>query len=74
MSEAEQTIAARKAQGANVWIAAGDGDLERVKFWLEEGGTWSTDAGMTPTTPDDSKYTPLHAAASYGQHDVLYVT
>lgn len=31
------------------------------------------DTGAKPTSADNAKYTPLHAAASYGKIDMLYV-
>lgn len=52
------------SSGANVWVAVADGDIERVKFLLEH-------EGMTPTSKDESGYTPLHAAASYNQYVLL---
>ncbi|KAG9011094.1 hypothetical protein FRB94_009237 [Tulasnella sp. JGI-2019a] len=42
----------------NIWVAAGDGDLERVKELIEE-------EGLSPNVPDPNTYTPMHAAASY---------
>ncbi|KAG8864872.1 hypothetical protein FRB96_003458 [Tulasnella sp. 330] len=48
----------------NIWVAAGDGDLERVKDLIEE-------EGLSPNVPDPNTYTPMHAAASYGQTDML---
>ncbi|KAF8899936.1 ankyrin repeat-containing domain protein [Gymnopilus junonius] len=43
----------------NIWIAAGDGDLDRVRV------------SLSPNVPDVYTYTPMHAAASYGQMHVL---
>ncbi|CAE6380139.1 unnamed protein product [Rhizoctonia solani] len=49
----------------NIWIAAGDGDLERVKTLVEE-------QGISPNAADDViGYTPMHAAASYGHIPIL---
>ncbi|CEL55520.1 Ankyrin repeat-containing protein P1E11,10 OS=Schizosaccharomyces pombe (strain 972 / ATCC 24843) GN=SPCP1E11.10 PE=4 SV=1 [Rhizoctonia solani AG-1 IB] len=49
----------------NIWIAAGDGDLERVKTLIEE-------QGVSPNAADDViGYTPMHAAASYGHIHIL---
>ncbi|KAN0061570.1 hypothetical protein ACQY0O_006417 [Thecaphora frezii] len=48
----------------NIWIAAGEGDLQRVKVLVDE-------QGISPTAADQFTYTPLHAAASYGHVDVL---
>lgn len=50
--------------GKNIWIAAGEGDLERVKECIER-------EGISPTAADEFTYTPLHAAASYGHLDIL---
>ncbi|KAI0250262.1 ankyrin repeat-containing domain protein [Lactifluus subvellereus] len=43
----------------NIWIAAGDGDLTRVRVTI------------SPNVPDLFTYTPMHAAASYGHLDIL---
>ncbi|QRV89861.1 ankyrin repeats [Ceratobasidium sp. AG-Ba] len=49
----------------NIWIAAGDGDLQRVRELVEE-------QGISPNAPDDViGYTPMHAAASYGHLNIL---
>lgn len=69
----KEEIATSVAGGPNVWIAAGEGNMERVKFLLEHGGTAPTNTGVTPTSGDAAKYTPIHAAASYAHHDLLYV-
>jgi len=48
----------------NIWVAAGDGDLDQVKYLVQA-------KGISPNTPDEYSYTPMHAAASYGHIDVL---
>ncbi|KAJ1307643.1 hypothetical protein OPQ81_001737 [Rhizoctonia solani] len=49
----------------NIWIAAGDGDLDRVKALIEE-------QGVSPNAADDViGYTPMHAASSYGHIHIL---
>ncbi|KAI0368749.1 ankyrin [Pilatotrama ljubarskyi] len=48
----------------NIWVAAGDGDLERVRELIEVHS-------MSPNMPDPNTYTPMHAAASYGHLNVL---
>ncbi|ELU40785.1 Ank domain-containing protein [Rhizoctonia solani AG-1 IA] len=49
----------------NIWLAAGDGDLERVK--INKLGI-----GVSPNAADDViGYTPMHAAASYGHIPIL---
>ncbi|KAI8074120.1 ankyrin repeat-containing domain protein [Gongronella butleri] len=47
----------------NIWVAAGDGQLDRVKMLLEEG--------VDPNGKDEFGYTPIHAAVSYNQKEVL---
>ncbi|GJE96613.1 ankyrin repeat domain-containing protein [Phanerochaete sordida] len=47
----------------NIWVAAGDGDLERVQELVQQG--------LSPNVPDPNTYTPMHAAASYGHLHVL---
>lgn len=48
----------------NIWVAAGEGDLDRVRHLIEV-------EGLLATSPDQWTYTPLHAAASYGQIEML---
>ncbi|KAH8826374.1 ankyrin [Flagelloscypha sp. PMI_526] len=48
----------------NIWVAAGDGDLDRVRELVES-------VGIHPNSPDPYTYTPIHAAASYGHIHVL---
>ncbi|KAF7330503.1 hypothetical protein MVEN_02489700 [Mycena venus] len=66
----------------NIWVAAGDGDLDRVRvsFFLfirisspihGPSTSSSTNATFDPNAPDAFTYTPMHAAASYGQLQVL---
>lgn len=50
--------------GKNIWIAAGEGDLDRVKECVDH-------EGISPVAADEFTYTPLHAAASYGHLDIL---
>ncbi|KAK9894446.1 ankyrin [Cystobasidium minutum MCA 4210] len=49
---------------ANLWTAASDGDIDRVK--VESSST-----GLTANSKDDNGYTALHAAASWGHADLL---
>ncbi|KAF9266608.1 ankyrin [Marasmius fiardii PR-910] len=51
----------------NIWVAAGDGDLERVKV----PNHLLSNFPMSPNAPDPSTYTPMHAAASYGHLHIL---
>ncbi|KAI0279736.1 ankyrin repeat-containing domain protein [Russula aff. rugulosa BPL654] len=48
----------------NIWVAAGDGDLSRVRELIEHHS-------ISPNVPDSFTYTPMHAAASYGHLDIL---
>lgn len=48
----------------NIWTAAGEGDLERVRHLVEV-------ENISPIAPDQFTYTPLHAAASYGHVEIL---
>ncbi|KAJ7104204.1 ankyrin repeat-containing domain protein [Mycena belliarum] len=48
----------------NIWVAAGDGDVDRVRHLIEQ-------ESLSPNAPDAFTYTPMHAAASYGQLQVL---
>ncbi|KAI0691519.1 ankyrin repeat-containing domain protein [Cerioporus squamosus] len=48
----------------NIWVAAGDGDIERVRELIEVHS-------ISPNVPDPNTYTPMHAAASYGHLDIL---
>ncbi|GHJ86045.1 hypothetical protein NliqN6_2447 [Naganishia liquefaciens] len=57
-------VNANAASGKNIWIAASDGDIERVKELIEVHG-------MSPNAEDDNTYTPMHAAASYAHLDLL---
>ncbi|CAK9782299.1 ankyrin [Cutaneotrichosporon oleaginosum] len=52
-----------QASQKNLWVAASDGDLERVKTLI--------DAGASPNDRDAHSYTPMHAAASYAHLALL---
>ncbi|SCU78058.1 LANO_0A01970g1_1 [Lachancea nothofagi CBS 11611] len=47
----------------NVWIAASDGNIQKVEEYFSEG--------FGPESKDPNGYTPIHAAASYGHVDML---
>ena len=61
---ASAPASAAASSSKNIWIAAGEGDLERVKDCVDR-------EGISPTAADEFTYTPLHAAASYGHLDIL---
>ncbi|WRT67123.1 uncharacterized protein IL334_004089 [Kwoniella shivajii] len=48
----------------NLWVAASDGDYERVQYLIES-------EGMSPNDKDSNSYTPMHAASSYAHLDLL---
>ncbi|KAK2462977.1 hypothetical protein APHAL10511_005029 [Amanita phalloides] len=50
---------------ANIWVAAADGDLPRIRDLVENHS-------ISPNLPDQNTYTPMHAAASYAQLHVLH--
>ncbi|KAK6902916.1 hypothetical protein I204_07140 [Kwoniella mangroviensis CBS 8886] len=52
------------SSGKNLWVAASDGDLERVQYLIEN-------EGFTPNDKDSNSYTPMHAAASYAHLELL---
>ncbi|KAL1924562.1 uncharacterized protein VTP21DRAFT_4216 [Calcarisporiella thermophila] len=47
----------------NIWLAAGDGKLDRVKELL--------DSGIDVNAEDDFGYTPLQAAVSYNHYELV---
>ncbi|KAF9236732.1 hypothetical protein BU15DRAFT_49693 [Melanogaster broomeanus] len=58
----------------NIWVAAGDGDLPRVRVRSHLSATLNDFcelSAISPNAPDPYTYTPMHAAASYGQLEVL---
>lgn len=52
------------ADAENIWVAASDGDLARVSHLVEK-------EGCPVNAQDESGYSPIHAAVSYGQHQLL---
>ncbi|ORY33797.1 ankyrin repeat-containing domain protein [Naematelia encephala] len=48
----------------NIWVAASDGDLDRVRYLIEQ-------EGLSPNVKDSNSYSPMHAAASYAHHPLL---
>ena len=52
------------ADTENIWVAASDGDLARVSHLVEK-------EGCPVNAQDESGYSPIHAAVSYGQHQLL---
>merc|ERR1711939_721271 len=51
-------------QQVNIWTAASDGDLERVKHLVEN-------EGFSPNVKDNNGYTPIHAAVSWNHPTLL---
>merc|ERR1719387_266691 len=49
---------------SNIWVAASDGDAERVQHLM------ATEA-LRPASPDPNGYTPVMAAASWGHVELL---
>ncbi|KAG7706311.1 hypothetical protein KL914_003206 [Ogataea haglerorum] len=49
---------------SNIWIAASDNKLDKVREYIESGS-------YTANSKDPNGYTPMHAAASYGNLDLL---
>ncbi|CCF60314.1 hypothetical protein KAFR_0J02500 [Kazachstania africana CBS 2517] len=49
----------------NIWVAASDGRQELVEKFLNENPS------LSANTKDPNGYTPVHAAAAYGHHDLL---
>lgn len=59
------TTVAPPAATSNIWIAASEGSIPHVAYFLH------ADRSLTPTSPDSNTYTPLHAAASYSHINLL---
>lgn len=49
----------------NIWTAASDGELEKVKGFVAQG--------MDVNAQDETGYSPLHAATSYGHIEVSHL-
>ena len=49
---------------SNIWIAAADNQIDQVEKYITLGE-------FTANAKDPNGYTPLHAAASYGHHDLI---
>jgi len=52
------------SEGENIWTAASDGDIDRVRELIE--------SGMSPNAQDEAGYSPLHAASSYGEVPLIH--
>ncbi|CCG25981.1 hypothetical protein CORT_0C06080 [Candida orthopsilosis Co 90-125] len=49
---------------SNIWIAAADNQKEEVEKYISSGE-------FTANAKDPNGYTPIHAAAAYGHHDLI---
>lgn len=47
----------------NIWIAAADNQIDKVKHFIE--------TGLSANAKDENGYTPLHAAAEYGRLELI---
>ena len=52
-----------QVEEANIWVAASDGDLARVRQLLQEG--------VDVNAQDDNGYSPLHGAVSYDHLELV---
>jgi len=50
---------------SNIWVAAANGDIQRVTELIR--------SGMSPNSKDSNGYTPLAAASSYNHLDLIEV-
>ncbi|CAB4396890.1 ankyrin [Rhizophagus irregularis] len=48
---------------SNIWVAAANGDIQRVTELIR--------SGLSPNSKDSNGYTPLAAAASYNHFDLI---
>lgn len=53
-----------KSMSENIWVAAADNQTDTVKSLIESGR-------FSPNSADPNGFTPIHAAASYGNVDLL---
>jgi ankyrin repeat protein len=53
-----------ESEDDNIWVASTNGNVERVNFLIKEGG-------VPINAQDETGFSPIHAAASYGQLDLL---
>ncbi|KDE07526.1 hypothetical protein MVLG_02197 [Microbotryum lychnidis-dioicae p1A1 Lamole] len=49
---------------SNIWTAASEGNLDRVKHLIEN-------EGLSPNAFDDNSYSPLHASVSWSHPEIL---
>ncbi|ORX51515.1 ankyrin [Piromyces finnis] len=52
-------------QDSNLWLVAGEGNIEKIKRYLEYGGP--NNSKMDINAKDEYGYTALHAAVSYSR-------
>jgi ankyrin repeat protein len=60
-----------KPAAENIWVLAGDGKLPELEHCIRAGG--ENGNPMDVDVQDDSGYTPLHAACSYGHHSTVRI-
>jgi hypothetical protein len=48
----------------NIWVAASDGDMEKVQAYINADP-------KNASIGDETGYTPIHAAAAYGHHELI---
>jgi hypothetical protein len=53
-------------ENENVWVAASDGDIEKVQKYIQD------DPRMA-TSGDENGYTAIHAAAAYGHQQLIQI-
>lgn len=58
-----------KPAAENIWVLAGDGKLGELLHCIRAGG--ENGQPMDVNIQDDSGYTPLHAACSYGHIELV---
>lgn len=63
MASADASTEEAKAEGANIWVAASDGDAARVFELIA--------SGVSVNAQDEFGYSPIHAVVGYGHTSML---